>query len=147
MNQQKGLIADGIALFFLCAVAVAHPLYDVLSRGAEFFVDRRSPPIDVLALVAILSVLLPSALVTLLALADRLSRPARKVLHSIAASVLFSMIYLPVFKTLKYLPAVAVVVAAGAAGAACGLALVRWQLLRHRYFMVPASLAVIDNPH
>ncbi len=132
MKQPTGLLADGVLIFFLCGVAVAQPLYDVLSRGAEFFVARRSEPIDIVAMVAILSVLLPGALWVALALIDLLNRQARRTLHVVVVSILLSIVFLPALKQIDALPHLAVLLVAGTGGIACGLAFSRWRPRRSR---------------
>ncbi len=146
MKQRTDLLADGVLIFFLWGVAVAQPLYDVLSRGAESFVARRSEPIDVLAMAAVVSLLLPGTLLAALALVGRWSRPARGLLHGIVVSALFAVIFLPVLKRIEILPDLAVLLAAGAAGATCGVTLSQWRPLRERYFLIPASAVAFGLP-
>ena len=65
-NRDRGrrdLLVDGAVIFFLWGFAVAQPLFDLLARRAEFFAVRRSQPLDVLLLTAILAVLAPALLV------------------------------------------------------------------------------------
>ncbi len=145
-KERRGLLADGVLIFLLCGLAFAQPLYDVLSRGAEFFVARRSQPIDVLFMVATLSLGLPCALLAIMALVDLVGRKAREALHAAVACVLFSIALLPVLKQVQLKSAAVVLLAAGVLGTICGLVSVRWRVLRSRSFLIPASLVVIFLP-
>ncbi len=146
MKQRTGLLADGVLLFFLWGVAVAHPLYDVLARGVELFIARRSQPIDVLLMAAILSFLLPGGLLAALALVDRLGRKARDALVCLVVCALLSLVFLTIIKQIEALPDAITLLAAGAAGTACGLALFRWRPLREGYFLIPAALVALGLP-
>lgn len=60
----------------LWALAVAHPLLDVLGRAPEFFVAYRAGLADLVALVALIVLLPVAGLAAVLALADRAGRRA-----------------------------------------------------------------------
>ena len=53
---------QALEIYTLYGFAVAQPLYDLLSRGAEFLLAHRLQSLDLLALVAILSCLPPTVL-------------------------------------------------------------------------------------
>ncbi len=61
-RRSDDLLADGVTVFFLWGFAVAQPLFDLLARRAEFFVVRRSEPLDILLLTGFVSILMPAAL-------------------------------------------------------------------------------------
>ena len=50
-------------IFTLSSFALVQPLFDLLSRNATFFVVRRSEPLDILILCALMCVVLPLCLI------------------------------------------------------------------------------------
>ena len=71
MGKFSGLIVSRFSLIHiatLCALAISHPLYDLLTKGdhATFFVAHQSKAIDVYIFVATLSVFLPLLVFSLL---------------------------------------------------------------------------------
>ena len=79
-----GQIQRALHLCAMVQVAIAYPLYDLLSRYPEFFVARQSQPVDITLLVLALTVGLPAILFGLQALASlldqRLGRAAQLLL-------------------------------------------------------------------
>ena len=69
--------AEWFHLFALWAFAVAQPLLELLSRNPEFFVARRSPPMEVAALALALSLAAPSAMVLVEVFCGLISQPVR----------------------------------------------------------------------
>ncbi len=76
MKPKRSLLSDSLHLVALFNLALAQPLYELLSRHAEFFVARRSQPIDLVLLAFTLSFALPGlAVLAQLTLCPR--RPRR----------------------------------------------------------------------
>lgn len=63
--KKNEFFANSLHLFVLSGFAIAQPLFDLLSRNAEFFVARRSEPVDIFLLIFILCVLCPAGVVLL----------------------------------------------------------------------------------
>ncbi len=63
MNAKSNLLMDLLHTATLCTLALGQPLFDLLARNVEFFVVRRSEPVDVLVLALALG-LLPAVLLT-----------------------------------------------------------------------------------
>src|SRR5438093_10241896 len=63
MQQKNGFFIDALHIFVLCSFALAQPLFDLLSRHVQFFVAHGSKPVDVILLVLILCILLPTVAV------------------------------------------------------------------------------------
>ena len=144
-DPSRNWLADGVVLYFLCAIAVAQPLYEILSRGAEFFIARRSEPMDVLFMVVALSVILPGALLAAEVLVSFVSRRASRALHGFILGLLWTAMFLAIFKRVA-LPDPMILPAAALAGIACGLAFSRWRVLRDRYILIPALLISVAIP-
>lgn len=90
----RDFFAEGAVIFFLWGFAVAQPLFDLLARRAEFFVVRRSEPLDILLLAVIVSVLAPALLTLIEAVAGLLARPARQGLHHLFVAALIGAVVL-----------------------------------------------------
>jgi len=80
--------ARGLHIMALFQLAVAWPLYDLLSRYPEFFVARQAQPVDIFFLVISLSIALPLLLVAIHALAFRIQSGFGKVIYILVISVL-----------------------------------------------------------
>ncbi|MFC1719749.1 sulfatase-like hydrolase/transferase [Pseudomonadota bacterium] len=81
----------------LCAMAISHPLYDLLVREdhATFFVAHESKSIDIYFLVFILSAALPLILYIALWMFSLLSKNLSRTLYALVIFVLFSALFIP----------------------------------------------------
>ena len=93
-------------LFALAALAVAQPLFDVVSREPAFFVARNTTAGQLAGLVAILGVGLPLGLIAIEAIFARVHEEAGKAVHAQLVTVLGIMALLPVLKRLGGMDAV-----------------------------------------
>lgn len=82
-------------LFLLCGFAVAQPLYEILGRGPEFFVARRSRPIDLWILLGAVSWVLPTVLWGLIWGARRLRRRLGAAAYRIVLAGLVTLLLRP----------------------------------------------------
>ena len=71
-ERGRGILVDTLQVTGLWAVAVAQPLYDVVSRSPEFFVAHDARPVDLVALIVALGLIGPAACVLPIAAAHRL---------------------------------------------------------------------------
>jgi Sulfatase len=85
----------------LCAFALAQPLLDILSKQAEFFVIRRSFAIDVLCLLGVLLVFIPTALFGIEKLVAITSKNIANVFAVMLEVLLFSLILFPLLNASK----------------------------------------------
>lgn len=72
---------SALHLFTLASLAIAKPLYDTTARDAAFFVVRGSRPVDILSLIAVLSLVIPGTMVLLMLAAGLVSRRTRLAVH------------------------------------------------------------------
>jgi len=144
METKREWIFDGLHIFVLCGFAIAQPLFAVLAKGPEFFVARRSQPLDICLLVLVLCMGLPAVIVALEGLVGLISRTARRVLHLGVVAVLLMIILLPVLKRIEAIPAVGCVLGAVVLGiaAAVGYWYFRWV----RTFVTVLAPAIIVFP-
>src|SRR5439155_13106315 len=98
MQQKNGFFIDALHIFVLCSFALAQPLFDLLSRRVQFFVAHGSKPVDVILLVLILCILLPTIAVLIEWVAGLFGRPIRKGMHGLVVAGLVAAIALPVLK-------------------------------------------------
>ncbi len=107
-------------VFVLTGLAVAQPLYDLLSRQAEFFIAHDVQPIDPVLIALALSILLPLALVALTRAAGLLGAAAGRWLHGALVAGLSGAVALQVLKpaSLGVWPSIASGAGLAVAGAA-----------------------------
>ena len=77
----RELLTAGAQLAALCAFALSQPVFDLLSRNAEFFAVRGSESSDIVLFAVALTILPPLALLALEAIAALVDRRLRFVLH------------------------------------------------------------------
>jgi hypothetical protein len=81
MRQRGEFFLESLHTFTLCGFAIAQPLFDLLSRNAEFFIVRRSEPLDIFLLI-------PAALVVVEGGASLIHRRVREGIHSLVVASL-----------------------------------------------------------
>ena len=115
-------VGSALHIFALAALAVAQPLFDVVSREPAFFVARNTTASQLGAFVIVIGVVLPLVLVGIEAAFTRLHAVAGKVVHGALLTVLGSVLLLPLLKRLDGLDTVPLLAAALllAGGAAVG---------------------------
>jgi len=91
-----GLIFRGLHLFALVQLAVAWPVYDLLSRYPEFFVARQSQSGDIVLLVVTLSACLAAVLFGLQAVAAQISLRFGRAFHVLVMAILFLLLGLSI---------------------------------------------------
>jgi len=103
MNATRTTITDLLHLFTLGAFAVAQPIFDLFGRQAEFFVARRSEPVDIVILTTVLCLAVPGVLAVLEIIVGLVNLRARRVCHVFLVSILVSLILLPALKRTDFL--------------------------------------------
>ena len=91
-------VAEALHFFALTALAVAQPLFDVVSREPAFFVARNTTVFQLGALVILLGVVLPFILVGVEAIFARLHPVAGNIVHLVLLTALWSALLLPLLK-------------------------------------------------
>ena len=122
MEQSKSTVwTESLHIFVLWSFAVAQPLFDLLSRNAEFFVARRSEPSDVMLLILLAGVLPPACLVLMIGILRWLGRWAlvfqafQRWTVNLLLPVLIAAIALPALSRLSASPGGGTVLVAAAA--------------------------------
>jgi hypothetical protein len=144
MKESPGTRAGlwGLAeLFALTGLAIAQPVLDVTGRSPDMFLFRRADRLDILALVAGLTVLPALAIWTLEVLAGLVSGTVRRLLHLAAVTGLLVVLAVEVVKATTGLrgPGLAAVAAAGGLAGGVLYAGRSWPRLWLR-FLTPAPL-------
>ena len=123
-------VGSALHIFALAALAVAQPLFDVVSREPTFFVARNTTSGQLGVFVVIIGVALPLVLVGIEAVFTRLHAVAGTVVHFVLLTVLSSALLLPLLKradglnTVQLL-AVALLLAGGTAAACLRFGVIR----------------------
>jgi hypothetical protein len=129
----------------LWSFAVAQPLYDIVRRHREFFVAHRAEPLDLLLLVAAVSIALPAVLVAGLAFARLVSgRASRAFLLSAVATLTACVAAQPLAHNAS-LPPVVHYGAAGSVGIAAAIFYARWTPVRLFLTMLSPAIAVFPG--
>jgi len=144
MKQKAERRTDALHIFVLCNFAIAQPLFDLLSKNAEFFVVRNSEPVDVILLILILGVLIPTFVVSVEVVAGLFGRRVRKVVHGFVVAGLMAVIVLPAPKQIGGVTGSALLAAAVILGAAAAVAYMRFRPLR--MFLTVLSPALLLFP-
>jgi hypothetical protein len=109
-------LVDSVHILVLSGFALAQPLFDVLSKYAQFFVTRKSEPADIFLLSLILCLLIPGILVMIEGLVGLINKRARKVFHSHLVITLIAIIALPILKKFPGISSTAIIVTAAMIG-------------------------------
>ena len=91
-------VSRALHLFALTAIAVAHPLFDVVSREPAFFVARNTTSAQLAAITTLIVVALPLLLVFVEAIFARLHARAGSVVHMLLVALLLGLLLLPVLQ-------------------------------------------------
>jgi len=128
-------------LFLLSSFAIVQPLLEVLGNSPQFFVIRRSEPIDIFFLVLFLMLAPPFILALVHWAAERISESIGRIVFTIELTTVVTCIFLPISKRLLMLPGFALVPICLAAGIIISLAYfkTRW-LPSFITFLSPAFL-------
>jgi hypothetical protein len=130
IKQKWDFFKDALHIFVLCSFAFAQPLFDILSRNAEFFVLWRSEPTDVILLILILGIVIPTFIVSVEAVAGLFGRRVRKVVHGFVVASLVGIIVLPALEQIVDLPGTVLLVGAVFLGMTAATAYMRFPPVR-----------------
>src|SRR6267143_1095047 len=127
-------------IFGLCAVGIAQPLFDVLSKGPTFFIANRFKPFDIISLVLILVVILPLIMVFITRVLTRVNARVGAASRMFWLALLTSMITLQFIKRAAPLPDLVLILLSTTLGVV--LALLYFRSNAVRQFFSALSLAV-----
>ena len=136
--------AQTLHVFALTALAVAQPLFDVVSREPAFFVARNTTAANLVALVAVVCIALPMALVAIEVALARFSAPAASVAHGVVITVLGAALLLPLLKRAEVLGAAQSITVTLTVAGIAALAYRRFDVVRT--FLTLLSPAVVVVP-
>ena len=94
------LLHTAVLVNFACTAR----LYDILRREPTFFTVRRAGPWDIVALVAVLSLVLPGVFLLLEIVARRIGQRTWAVTHRVCVVLLMALIALAALRSLDLLP-------------------------------------------
>ena len=114
----------------LCSFAFAQPLFDLLARHAAFLAVHKAGPLDILGLVCILCLLIPSGFVCLELIGRACGQGMQKSVHAALVAVLVAVLSLSALKTVGEVSGIYLVAAAAAAGIGISACYVRFVPVR-----------------
>ena len=88
----------GAALLGLVAIAIAQPIFEVVSNSPEFFPARSTPPLTIVAAIAGLCLGLPLLLLALERIIRLASGRAASAFHGVVVAILVAAIVMPWFR-------------------------------------------------
>ena len=95
MTRRPGLLINIVHVFMLCSFAVAQPLFDLLARDAAFLVVHRAGMLDVLGLIGLLCVVIPSGFGALELAARAFGMRSQEWMHYGNVAFLVTVVSLP----------------------------------------------------
>ena len=131
-------------IFSLASLAVAQPLFDVVSQEPAFFVARNTTAPGLVAMVAVVCFALPSGLVAIEIVLARLSATASGVAHGVVLTMLWAGLLMPIMKRFEGVGAATAMGSALLVAGAVALAYRRFGAVRT--FMTALSPAVVVVP-
>ncbi len=142
--KQSSFLLSALHVFVLFSFAVAQPIYDLLTRHAEFLVAHQAKPVDVIILIIFLSFALPFVIVALEAISGLAGMKVRKVIHGLIILILITVFAIQALKHIHQLPGIVVVLIASILGIVLTLAYFRFQAVR--FFLTVLSPAILIFP-
>jgi sulfatase-like protein len=143
-NKKNDFLVDALHIFVLFSFALAQPLFDVLSRHVQFFVAHGSKPVDVILLVVIVCILLPTIAVLIESVAGLFGRGIRKGMHGLVVACLMAGIALPVLKQMGGVSGATLLTGAGMLGMVVAISYLRFHPVRNVLTLL--SLALLLFP-
>jgi hypothetical protein len=134
-----------VTVWVAFAFAVAQPLFDMLGRGADFFVAHRTSPLEIVLLAVVLAIVLPLGCGAVLVVVGRLAPRLGLALHAAVFGGLIALFVLQVLTrvaALASLPGLVLVAVALVGGAAAVAALHRAKAAR-TFFRVVSPAPVL----
>ena len=98
-------VTQTLHVFALTALAVAHPLFQVVSGEPSFFVARNTTMLDLVGLIGVMCLALPTLLLGIEVALARFSTTAASVAHGTVLTVLVAVFLMPVLKRAEMLGA------------------------------------------
>ncbi len=124
--RRRSAWLEAAHLAVLCSFAVMQPLFDILGRDADFFVARRSQPVDLWFLALGPTLALPLILLGISGLGRLFARALGNSLHLIFVGGLFALMLVPPLRTQVHAPAPLLFGGALLAGAVFATLYARW---------------------
>lgn len=143
-GKQSSFLINALHVFVLFSFAVAQPIYDLLSRHAEFLVAHQAKPIDVIILIIFLSFAVPFVIVAFEAIAGLLGRKVRKGIHGLVILIFITVFAIQLLKHINQLSGMVIVIMASILGIASTFFYFRFHVVR--FFFTILSPAILIFP-
>ena len=93
-----------IEIFALTNLAIAQPLFNVLSKGPEFFLVRRNSSLEVFVFVAAVAIVIPLCLWFIELIIGVFSAKTRKYFHEFLIATLIALFFLAFTRNMRMMP-------------------------------------------
>src|SRR5262249_26313971 len=131
MRERNGLLLDALHVFVLSGFALGQPLFDLLSRQAQFFVAHGSKPVDIVLLVLIVCVFVPAIAISIELVAALFGRRSRRGMHGLVVTADVAVIALPVLRRMGGVPGTILLTGAAILGVVAAVSYGRFQPVRN----------------
>ena len=134
--------ADSLHIFVLVGFAVAQPLFDLLARQADFFIFQNLTRIDIIALVVLLSGLLPLGLISVAGLIGLVSQRLRRWVHNALLALGVALTVLPALHPIEAVQGIFLVLGALVLGALAALFYTCFQPVRLFFSLLSPAVLI-----
>jgi len=141
-KSSADLLKFTLHLFTLLGFALAQPLFSLLGNYPEFFVARRSEPIDLFLLASILSLLIPVFCLILVAASIVYGKKFQQSFKLSLVALFSALIVIQVIKAITVIPGIFLLGAALIAGAFTALAYSKWKIV-HTYLSLLSPVVLL----
>jgi hypothetical protein len=142
MLSKRSFFLNALHIFVLNSFVIGQPLFDLLSKNAEFLIAHKATPIDIFSLILVLCILIPALFVVLEFLVGKIHPNLGKYCHSFFIGIFLSAIALQVLNRVVEFPGIILVAGAIVLGAVGVSLYVRFSSIRlYLTILSPAILA------
>ncbi len=128
--RELSLTSRSLQLFTLATLAIAQPVFNLVSLEPMVLVSQRARPAEIVAIPLVLSVLLPLVLCGVQAIAERVNRRLAILLHLASVACFAALIALPALKRLLLMPGMVLIALAAVLGVIAAAAYARLAFVR-----------------
>ena len=137
--------ADSLHIFVMVGFAVAQPLFDLLARQADFFIFQNLTRIDIIALVVLLSALLPLGLVSVEGLIGLVSQRLRRWVHNALLALGVTLTVLPALHPINAVPGIFLIYGALVLGTVAALLYTCFQPVRLFFSLLSPAVLIFPG--
>lgn len=142
--NSPSLTVSALHILVLFSLTLSQPLYNLTSQYTEFFVARQSKAVDIVALVGLLSVVIPLIFIGIECLAEIFHKTIRVGIHFVVVSSLVAAFALQAINPVFKYPGNVILTSAGLIGIAAAIAYYRYHAIQ--FFFTILSPVILIFP-